>query len=550
MIAKIVLLLISIGSLLTAGAVKFIGDEKEIVFVKIVILTFISFVSLTVFFIKSKKLQDFLEKERVNKIIIILFSIGIISFLAISFFLHNKDGNYVADITLDSVSYFTQAKIFLTGHLNVPSPKLKDFFTTGYCINDGKYYSKYFPGWPLILAGGLSLGIPWIINPIFGFLTLLVVYLIGLEIYDRDTGLFAAVLLLFSYLFYFFTPSYLSEPTVLFFSSFFFYLMIKTLKEPKTVTSLSAGFCLGIIFLIRPLSAFAVSLPIMSYFLYTSIFDKKKNTIHFGITVIAFLPALFLLLTYNYYQTGSIFLTPFQYYNPFDSLGFGLRSPDIFIEPKSYTFLDALKNLVLNLALLNLESVLFLFLFLSFVIINKKNKWDVLLLATIFSVVFIHMFYFFRNTRYYYAAFFGIFLLASRGINLSDIVFKKYLPNIPVKNLNYFILLFIVMANIFITFSPQKILNRIGMIEQLRDPFSIVKNRNLTNSVIFLKSVPEKYNNISYYVQNPLNFDGEVLFVRNLGERNIELMEYYPEKKFYMYEFDRKERLGKLTVLK
>jgi hypothetical protein len=58
------------------------------------------------------------------------------------------------------------------------------------------------------------------------------------------------------------------------------------------------------------------------------------------------------------------------------------------------------------------------------------------------------------------------------------------------------------------------------------------------------------YNNISYYIQNSLDFGGKVLFAKDLKEENIELMKYYPEKEFYIYEFDRLKKLGKLTRLK
>jgi len=58
------------------------------------------------------------------------------------------------------------------------------------------------------------------------------------------------------------------------------------------------------------------------------------------------------------------------------------------------------------------------------------------------------------------------------------------------------------------------------------------------------------YNNISYYVQNSLDFGGDVLFAKDLKEKDNELIKYYPEKEFYIYEFDRLKRSGKLTKLK
>jgi len=38
--------------------------------------------------------------------------------------------------------------------------------------------------------------------------------------------------------------------------------------------------------------------------------------------------------------------------------------------------------------------------------------------------------------------------------------------------------------------------------------------------------------------------------VREPNERNNKLMKYYPEKEFYIYEFDRLSKLGKLTKIR
>jgi signal transduction histidine kinase len=231
-------------------------------------------------------------------------------------------------------------------------------------------------------------------------------------------------------------------------------------------------------------------------------------------------------------------------------LGFGLRSNDAFLKAHPYTLFDALRNLSINVVALNWESVLFLFLFLLLVLINEKNEWDVILFATVSTIIFLHIFYHFRSIRYYYVSFFLLFLLAARGINLAEVSIKKFLPDISIKNLNYFFLLFILISNIVIISPPQKVVKRYELYQRLKDPFNLVEKSNLRNAVVFLRTVPEGYNNISYYVQNPLDFSGDVLFVRDLKERNSELMNYYPEKEFYIYEFDRLKKSGKLTRLK
>ena len=550
MVLKTLLLLISVSSFLTIGIIAGKREFKGGYFITLFVFLLIFFIAIMILFIKKEKYQDILDQRFVRKIILILLPMGFIIILTIGFLMQYNEDDHIVWGTIDSVSYYIQAKIFSTGHINIPSHALKDFFSTGFCINDGKYYSKYSPGWPSLLSIGIIIGLPWIINTILGIATIILVYLIGTELYDGITGLFAAVLLLSSRYFYVLTPTYFSEPSALFFSSLFVYCIIRTLKEPKVISSLLAGLVLGILFLIRPYSAVAISLPTMGYLFLSSLREKGKHISSFMVIFFSFLPILSLFFLYNYLQTGSVFITPFQYYNPSDTLGFGLRSFDTIVDPYPYTVFNAIRNVVVNLGILNLESVPFLFLFFILVFINKPNQWDMLLFATLASIIFFQMFYFYREVRYYYPVFFALVILAARGINLSDVIFRKYFPHTRVKNLHHFILLFIVLANLFIIISPQKVFYDYRSAKKMRDPFDVVQEREIHNAVVFLKTVPIKDNYTALYVQNPLNFIGDVLFVKDLKEKNIELMEYYPEKEFYIYEFDRLKKSGKLTKLK
>jgi len=333
------------------------------------------------------------------------------------------------------------------------------------------------------------------------------------------------------------------------YTSLFFYFTVKSIKETKYLYSSLAGISLGIAFLIRPYSSLAISIPIIFYFLYLSVVNRERELISFVTFLISLVPALVILVLYNYYQTGSLFLIPFEQYNPYDKLGFGLRSRDIIVQPIPFTFITGIKNTFINLANLNWHGILFLFIFLSIVLMNKKGKWDILLLSTAFVLILFHLFYHGLSSRYYHPAFFALTLLAAKGISLAEISFKKYFPGRAIKNSSLFLLIFIILVNIFIVISPIRVIHRFDIYKTYRDPFDLVKERRLTNSVVFLKSVPEKYNNATFYIQNSLDFSGHVLFAKDLRERNVELIKYYPKKEFYEYEYDRLKKLGKLSRL-
>ena len=79
----------------------------------------------------------------------------------------------------DDVAQLFQARLFAAGRLFAASPGVPQFFDMMMMINDGKWYSQYPPGHPLLLALGVLVRAPWLINPLLGALTVVVAYLLG-----------------------------------------------------------------------------------------------------------------------------------------------------------------------------------------------------------------------------------------------------------------------------------------------------------------------------------------------------------------------------------
>ena len=80
-----------------------------------------------------------------------------------------------APLTDDESVYRFGAQLLSSGRLTVPSPPMKLFFDQNFMINDGRLYPAYFVGWPALLALGVWLGVPGIVNPILSALTVPVV---------------------------------------------------------------------------------------------------------------------------------------------------------------------------------------------------------------------------------------------------------------------------------------------------------------------------------------------------------------------------------------
>src|SRR5258708_25289994 len=71
-----------------------------------------------------------------------------------------------APLADDESPYRFAAELLASGRLWAASPPLKVFFDQNFMINDGRLYPVYFLGWPVILALGVRIGAPAILNPL------------------------------------------------------------------------------------------------------------------------------------------------------------------------------------------------------------------------------------------------------------------------------------------------------------------------------------------------------------------------------------------------
>ncbi len=515
----------------------------------ILFLLFMTFILLIAYLSYSENLLQKKISFRCGKISVVIFlGIMLAMYLLKSYSFNKGLSDYIISGALDTTSFFTQAKIFAEGHINVPSHPLKEFFHTGYCVNDGRFFSKYPPGWPLVLSLGIVLKLPWIMNPIVTCLSLYVIFLLGVKLYDRETACIAIIFTAVSPLILWGSSSYFSEPMSLLFSTLFFYAAVCSLESSSLLFPGLAGLCLGVVFSVRPYSAVAIALPLSVYWLVC--LAKHPKLIKRGsLIILAFLPLLLANLAYNYYQTGSPWLLPVSYYNPLDKPGFGLRTGDTFLTPFYYGPLSALRNLGIELINLNWKGLPLLFLFIGAALGGCRKKWDLLLCFTSVSIITFHCFYFaISYNRYYYPILFAIFLISARGAMEFEQFLKKHLRISLFGNLKTLSVVFTILCSLILINIPGWI---IGVRNQakLLDPFLQVHEQGITDSIIFLKTVPEIWNNLGYYIQNSPNFDDSVLFVKDLGIKNSQLMEHYPNRTYYYYEFDRANEKGKLSLI-
>jgi hypothetical protein len=206
----------------------------------------------------------------------------------------------------DEISYVFQAKIFLLGKLTVPSPCPPRAFDFTHVINNGRWYGMYPPGFPLLLAAGLAFGTPWIVNPLLAALFVILIYFLGLELYDRRTGTIASVLAALSPWCLIMSSTMMSHPAGLFFLTLFMFFLVRSLRAPTVLNGLLAGAGLGMAVLVRPYSAFLVAIPFALFYGLRFLGAPKRLLKNLAGLIGAGLVFLAILLIYNQITTGHL----------------------------------------------------------------------------------------------------------------------------------------------------------------------------------------------------------------------------------------------------
>ncbi|MCK4758831.1 MAG: glycosyltransferase family 39 protein, partial [Candidatus Aminicenantes bacterium] len=253
--------------------------------------------------LKTMKKHPLLKKMRIPWPVILCALFVFIFTNLISYFIFE----HIPHIN-DEIVYLFQAQIFMSGKLYYPSPCGEEFFDFTHMINNGKWYSQYPFGYPLLLVFGLLLKAPWIVNPLFAAFSIIIFYFLGKEIYDEKVGVLAAVLGSISIWFLLMSSTMMSHTSCMFFTSVFLLFLFRSLKNPSFANGLVAGLGLGMVILIRPYAAFFISLPFLIFYTGKLLKNFRRNLKNATAFALILLISIFSLLLYNY-LTNDNFLT-------------------------------------------------------------------------------------------------------------------------------------------------------------------------------------------------------------------------------------------------
>ena len=180
----------------------------------------------------------------------------------------------------DEVAYLYQARIFARGDLVIESPQPRRAFWQPFVVDyNDRRFGKYTPGWPAMLAAGVLLGQPWVVNAFLAGLTVALVYRLGREIFNPETGVIAAALTAFSPMALLLNATLMGHTAALCFTTLFMYAYWRMERRRQALKwGVIAGIALGLVVINRPLTAVGISAP----FVVWSGIRLARSVIHRG----------------------------------------------------------------------------------------------------------------------------------------------------------------------------------------------------------------------------------------------------------------------------
>src|SRR5262249_25147418 len=146
------------------------------------------------------------------------------------------------------------------GTLSMPPPPVADAFDIDLMHQVGdRYFSPVPPGWPGLLAIGVFLGAPSLVNPLLAGVSVLLTFGVVRRLYDARTACGVALLLAASPWFLFTSMSYMTHTATLAFALLAAWAILRSRETGVALWAGLGGAAIGVVSLIRPLDGVIVA---------------------------------------------------------------------------------------------------------------------------------------------------------------------------------------------------------------------------------------------------------------------------------------------------
>lgn len=432
----------------------------------------------------------------------------------------------------DSCVYLFQARLFAEGMLYTSPPSDPDFFSAAHTILTDKWYSQYPPGYPALLALGVILGIPWVVNPFLGALTIVCIYLLAKEIYGDGVARLSAVLASISSFFLLMSSEFMAHTSTLFFVTSAVLSFVWMLKGRRgLLSSVVCGTSLGIAVLCRPYTTVCICVP-----LGIAALVKQKQLVLWQVLVglVPFLGGCVVFFVYNYATTGHPLI--FGYI----ALHGKGHYPGFHLDPSGeefHTISQGIKYVLGNLNALNYYLFEWpmpsMFFFCTCLVFCKKRFWEWLFVGWIGALIIGHFFYYFNGLdfgpRFIYEALPALVLLTSQGIILSI----RWLEHQTHDFLRARNTVFLALSGLFLLAFLFQVPSTAMSYKRFGSSVSVqnyLDRKQVPRALVFMK---DKHLYLAHY---PFNapFAKPHIYAKDRGSENKKLAEKFPEYRYFI----------------
>lgn len=239
-----------------------------------------------------------------------------------------------AAVVHDEAGYVLQSRIFASGRWTAPARPLPEFFEQLHVFVTPFLASKYPPGHSLLLVPGAWLGLPALVPILLNALSGSLIFAHARRIAGGPVALVTFLLWTTAPGTFWYRASYLSENTTLALWLVGLWALLRWLDGGGRGWVVLLALCAGWGAITRPMTMFALTLPIAFVFLRRVLARRAWQEL--GIAVGVGGACLLLLPLWNAGTTGSWRVSPYRHYSevyfPYEWTGFGVR-PDPPLRP-------------------------------------------------------------------------------------------------------------------------------------------------------------------------------------------------------------------------
>ena len=422
----------------------------------------------------------------------------------------------------DEYVYLYQAEMLSNGQLTGSAHPLKDFFHFAHIAQkDGVSVGRFPPGWPVLLSIPYLLNIPpWLLNPLLGIVTLWLFYHFCSRFYNANVAFWSTIVMGLTGYYLLNAASYFSHLACMLFTLGFVYFFYRHTEDRAVLHAWLAGTFLGAIVVTRYLNAVLIFVPFVAYLLHREKGSSLRTLFWMGL---GGLPFVVFLGWYNFSITGDSFLPVTVWADPQERLGF----------VKGHTVMKALDHTLRRIFLfLYWASPAILILYFVYLFRKIKGRASRFAHPEDYYLLLLFAGYFFYHhpggNQYG-----PRFLFEALPFATAFVVRTAY-----ASRQRWAVALLAAGTLYAVVKLPYLLEREARVIEERKDVYEKVQAAGLSNAVVFIdthtgviRPMPVRdltRNGIGSVVPS-------VIYAEDRDDHNIELMNFYPDRKFYRY---------------